>query len=361
MGLDLSALISVTLGSLELVISDIQILSLFFTSFVVVAALTPWMRKIAIKTNFVDYPTAAHKSHVEAIPYLGGVAIIIGILGVTYGAILSQENMRENLWIATSLFGPALILGMVGLIDDRKALSPMPRFIAQSTAGIFTATLIIVTDTVGNPAGNSFLDAAITIVWIVGISNSINFFDNLDGGAAGAVAATSFGLFLITQSNGQYLISASAIAIFAAMLGFLFWNKSPAKIYMGDAGALFLGTLISVLTIRLNPEVESKSLSFAIPLLLLAVPILDTVVAVVSRIRRGRSIFQGGQDHLSHRLMRMGFSKRQSAHSLWSLASIFAGIGVTVAIKETDSMFLLWLSAILWLGLFATFLKSADE
>ena len=342
-------------------ISNTQYFILFASTFVLVGALTPWMRKIALKTNFVDRPNAPHKSHSEAIPYLGGVAIILGILGVTYAGILSQENMRDDLWIATSLFGPALILGIVGLIDDRRALPPLPRFIAQSAAGIFTATLIIATDTVGNPFGNSALDAAITTIWIVGISNSINFFDNLDGGAAGAVAATAFGLFLITQSNGQFLISASAITIFAAMLGFLIWNKSPAKIYMGDAGALFLGTVIAVLTIRLNPEVESKTLSFAIPLLLLAVPILDTSVAVVSRIRRGRSIFQGGHDHLSHRLMRQGFSKRQSAYALWSLAAIFAGIATTIATSETDSIFLVSLSAVFWIALFVTFLKSADE
>jgi len=342
-------------------ISNTQYFILFASTFILVGALTPWMRKIALKTNFVDRPNAAHKSHSEAIPYLGGVAIILGILGVTYAGILSQENMRDDLWIATSLFGPALILGIVGLIDDRKALPPLPRFIAQSAAGIFTATLIIATDTVGNPSGNSALDAAITIVWIVGLSNSIIFFDNLDGGAAGAVAATAFGLFLITQSNGQFLISSSAITIFAAMLGFLIWNKSPAKIYMGDAGALFLGTVIAVLTIRLNPDVESKTLSFSIPLLLLAVPILDTSVAVVSRIRRKRSIFQGGHDPLSHRLMRQGFSKRQSAYALWSLAAIFAGIATTIATRETDSIFLVSLSAVFWIALFFTFLKSADE
>lgn len=342
-------------------ITNTQYFILFSSAFILVGALTPWMRKIALKTNFVDRPNAAHKSHSEPIPYLGGIAIILGILGVTYAGLLSQENMRNDLWIATSLFGPALILGIVGLIDDRRALPPLPRFIAQSAAGIFTAMLIIATETVGNPSGNSALDAAITILWIVGISNSINFFDNLDGGAAGAVASTAFGLFLITQSNGQFLISAAAITIFAAMLGFLIWNKSPAKIYMGDAGALFLGTVVAVLTIRLNPDVESKTISFAIPLLLLAVPILDTSVAVVSRIRRRRSIFQGGHDHLSHRLMRNGFSKRQSAYALWSLAAIFAGIATTIATKESDSVFLVALAAIFWIALFATFLRSADE
>jgi UDP-GlcNAc:undecaprenyl-phosphate GlcNAc-1-phosphate transferase len=342
-------------------ITSNQYLILSIATFILVGALTPLMRKIALKTNFVDHPNMAHKSHHEPIPYLGGAAIALGILAITYAALLTQENMRENLWTATSLFGPALILGIVGLIDDRRALPPLPRFIAQTAAGLFTAALIIATDTVGNPSGNSLLDAVITVVWIVGICNSINFFDNLDGGAAGAIAATSFGLFLIAYNNGQYLISATSITIFAAMLGFLIWNKSPAKIYMGDAGALFLGAVIAVLTIRLDPEVQSKTISFAIPLLLLAVPILDTSVAVTSRIRRRRSIFQGGHDHLSHRLMRKGFTKRQSAYALWSLAAIFAGIATTIATTNTDTKFLVLMSGLFWLGLFVTFLKSPDQ
>ena len=338
-----------------------QYLILFIATFTLVGLLTPLMRRIAIKINFVDHPNMAHKSHSEPIPYLGGVAIALGILIITYSALLSQENYRSNLLTATSLFGPALILGLVGLIDDKRALAPLPRFIAQSAAGIFTAVLIIATDTVGNPSGNSLIDGVITVLWIVGISNSINFFDNLDGGAAGAIAATSFALFLIAYNTGQFLISATAITIFAAMLGFLIWNKSPAKIYMGDAGALFLGTIIAVLTIRLNPEVESKAISFAIPILLLAVPILDTSVAILSRIRRRRSIFQGGHDHLSHRLMRKGFTKRESAYALWALAVIFAAIATTIAISQIDTLFLVLLSAIFWLCLLFIFLSSADN
>lgn len=338
-----------------------QYLVLFVSTFVLVGVLTPLMRKLALRTNFVDHPNMSHKSHHEPIPYLGGAAIAIGILLITYSALLTQENMSKNFWTATSLFGPALILGIVGLIDDKRALPPLPRFIAQSAAGIFTAALIIATDTVGNPSGNSVVDALITIVWIVGICNSINFFDNLDGGAAGAIAATSFGLFLITYNNGQFLISATSIIVFSAMLGFLIWNKSPAKIYMGDAGALFLGAVIAVLTIRLDPTVQSKTVSFAIPLLLLAVPILDTSVAVTSRLRRGKSIFQGGHDHLSHRLMRKGFTKRQSAYALWSLAAIFAGVATTIATTNSDTTFLVAASGIFWVGLFFTFFKSSDQ
>lgn len=338
-----------------------QFFTLFIATFILVGALTPLMRKIALKYNFVDQPNATHKSHEHAIAYLGGVAIILGIVLVIFGATLTQSNMSDDLALASSLLGPALVLGIVGLLDDRKALPPLPRFITQSVAGIFTAVLVISTNSVGNPSGNWLLDAVITIVWIVGITNAINFFDNLDGGAAGAVAATSFGLFLIAYDNGQFLISATAIIIFAAMLGFLIWNKSPAKIYMGDAGALFLGTLLAVLTIRLDPQVGSKSLSFSIPVLLLALPVLDTSVAVLSRIRRGKSIFQGGQDHLSHRLIRKGFTKRQAAYALWSLAGIFVAIAVSIATSNTSSLFLIILAALFWLGLLATFLSSKDE
>jgi UDP-GlcNAc:undecaprenyl-phosphate GlcNAc-1-phosphate transferase len=337
-----------------------QILILFFASFALVGLLTPLMRKLALKIDFVDIPNSMHKSHIEPIPYLGGVAIILGTTVVTFSALATQDNLRPNFWTAASVFVPALVLAIVGLIDDKKMLEPLPRFIVQLIAGIFTAIMLIITSTVGNPTGNSIVDAVITVFWIIGITNSINFFDNLDGGAAGAVAASSLGLFLISHSNGQYLISASALTILAAMLGFLIWNKSPARIYMGDAGALFLGTILAILTIRLDPRVDSKLVSFAIPLLLLAVPILDTCVAIFSRVRRGKSIFEGGKDHLSHRLMRKGFGKKQSAYLLWSLTAIFSGAAATLANVES-SLFLVWMSAFFWLALLLTFLRSSDE
>jgi len=309
----------------------------------------------------VDYPDSAHKSHLKATPYLGGVAILLGVVVTSYVALISQSNLRGNIWTATSLFGPAIILGIVGLVDDRKNLPPLPRFIAQSSVGIFSAIVLISTDTMGNPTGNWFLDAAITVIWIVGVSNSINFFDNLDGGAAGAVAATALGLYLIALDNGQFLISASAITVLASMTGFLIWNKSPAKIYMGDAGALFLGVILSVLTLRLDPMVEGQIYSFAIPLLLLAVPILDTAVAVLSRMRRRVSIFQGGRDHLSHRLLRKGFSKKQSALILWSLSGVYSGVAVVIAMNHSKSIFFLTLSVLLWISLIFVAMRSDDN
>jgi UDP-GlcNAc:undecaprenyl-phosphate GlcNAc-1-phosphate transferase len=320
------------------------------------------MRRIAIKQNVFDAPTAAHKTHKEPVPYLGGVAIIIGVLVVTYGTALLKNFSANNFWLATSVLAPAAVLGVVGLIDDLRNLRPAPRFIIQTIAGIFTAWLLVSNDTVGNPTGSKLFDYIVTIFWIVGICNSINFFDNLDGGAAGTVAVTSIALFVLAFNGHQILISALASVTAGATIGFLLWNKSPARIYMGDAGALFLGILIATLTIRLKPDAETEWTSLATPVLLLAVPILDTTVAVTSRLRRGVSPFQGGHDHLSHRLIRGGMSRRRAAFSLWALSGVFAlgAFGITVTTKSFEQV-IAGAGIVLWLILFFAFSRTTDS
>jgi UDP-GlcNAc:undecaprenyl-phosphate GlcNAc-1-phosphate transferase len=212
------------------------------------------MRKIALSKDILDRPNSAHKSHSQPTPYLGGVAIILGVVTITYGSLLISDLSFNNFWLATSLLGPAVAIGVIGLWDDVKNLHPMPRFIGQSIAGVVVASILIFTNNLGNPTGSTLLDMFITILWIVGICNSINFFDNLDGGAAGTTAISAIGLSILTLSNGQTFLAALSLVLAGATLGFLIWNKSPARIYMGDAGALFLGVLIATLAIRLNPE-----------------------------------------------------------------------------------------------------------
>jgi UDP-GlcNAc:undecaprenyl-phosphate GlcNAc-1-phosphate transferase len=335
---------------------------LFVTSYLLVGVLTPLMRKIALATNVVDNPNAAHKSHKKAVPYLGGVAIIIGIISISYSTSLVSDFTSATFWLATSVLGPALVLGLIGLWDDIKNLSPLPRFIAQSIAGIFTASVLIITNNVGNPTGSNIFDAVITIFWVVGICNSINFFDNLDGGAAGAVAISSATLAFLALTGDQYLIAALATVTTGATLGFLVWNKSPAKIYMGDAGALFLGVLLATLTIRLEPNTNTQIGSYLTPIFLLAVPILDTTVAVISRLRRHISPFQGGQDHLSHRLIRAGLSRKQAAISLWLLSGVYGAL--TILISKANSIYenyLVYTGAALWVVLFILFFKQKDS
>ena len=280
---------------------------------------------------------------------------------VSYGVSIVKGFTARNIWLETSVLAPALILGIIGLIDDIRNLRPAPRFAIQTLAGIFTAWLLIASDTVGTPTTSTYLDAAITIIWIVGICNSINFFDNLDGGAAGTVAVSSAALFVLAFNGNQYLIAALSAVTAGATIGFLLWNKSPARIYMGDAGALFLGILIATLTIRLKPTAETQWTSFATPVLLLAVPILDTSVAVISRIRRGISPFQGGHDHLSHRLIRSGLSRRVAAVALWSLSAFFAACSIAIPMtSKSVEQVIVGVAALVWVTLFIKFSQSED-
>jgi UDP-GlcNAc:undecaprenyl-phosphate GlcNAc-1-phosphate transferase len=334
---------------------------LFLSSYLLVGLLTPLMRRIAIATDVVDKPNTAHKSHKQPVPYLGGVAIIVGVIVVSYSTSLVSNFTVDTFWLATSVLAPALLLGLIGLWDDMKNLPPLPRFVAQNIAGVFTAVILITTENVGNPTGSEIFDTIITIIWVVGICNSINFFDNLDGGAAGTVAVSSIALAILALSGDQFLIAALSTVTAGATLGFLIWNKSPARIYMGDAGALFLGVLLATLTIRLNPDTQTQMGSYFTPIFLLAVPILDTSVAVLSRIRRHISPFQGGQDHLSHRLIRAGLSRRKAAVSLWALSALFAAVAILISqVEETTEIWFIAGSSLVWVVLFALFFRSKD-
>lgn len=334
---------------------------LFVASVTLVGLLTPLVRKIATALDVVDRPSESHKTHKEPIPYLGGVGIIMGVVIITYGAI--AINGRASAFaLANTLLIPAILLGLIGLVDDVKKLAPWPRFIAQNAVALAIAGILIATNTLGSPSGNILLDLLITILWIVGITNSMNFFDNVDGGASGTVAISSIFLFFLAFQGGQFFIAALAAVLGGATIGFLLWNRPPARIYMGDAGALFLGLLIATLLIRFDPNPIYLSASFAIPVLILAIPILDTSVAVISRLRRGISPFQGGQDHLSHRLMRAGLSKKQAVLSLWLMSLFFCLI--TIAISNAPysvERLITILSAALWLILFFLFLRTADS
>jgi UDP-GlcNAc:undecaprenyl-phosphate GlcNAc-1-phosphate transferase len=335
---------------------------LFVTSYLLVGALTPLMRKIAIAKDVVDMPNAVHKSHKQAVPYLGGVAIIIGVITISYSTSLISNFTSTTFWLATSVLGPALLLGLIGLWDDLKNLKPLPRFIVQTVVGLFTAAVLILGNNVGNPTGSQIFDSIITVIWVVGICNSINFFDNLDGGAAGTVAITSIALAILALNGDQYLIAALSTVTAGATLGFLVWNKSPAKIYMGDAGALFLGVLLATLTVRFEPNAQTQVGSYLIPILLLAIPILDTTVAVLSRVRRHLSPFQGGQDHLSHRLIRAGLSRKQAAFCLWSFSALFAAVAILISTTSTSvEGYVVTGVSLLWVIMFVLFFRTRDS
>ena len=312
-----------------------QFVILGVAAFALAGLLTWPVRALAIKLGAMDLPNMERRTQKEPVPYLGGVAIALSIISITYAAVLYSDNSQTTISLVSFAIAPAIILGVMGLLDDLRNLAPLPRLIVQTVVGVLATLFLISRDVIGSPLSNSVLNFLVCLIWIVAICNSINFFDNLDGGAAGSVAISTLGIALIAADQGQELVTALSVVTCGATVGFLMWNKSPAKIYMGDAGALFLGVLVAVLTIRLNPGITPKFNSLAILPMLLAVPILDTCIVVFSRIRRGISPFTGGKDHLSHRLMRKGISKQNTAFCLWAMQASFVGIALVVYFFST--------------------------
>ena len=333
-----------------------QFVILGVAAFALSGLLTGPVRALANKLSVMDLPNMERKTQSEPVPYLGGVAIALSIITVTYAAIFYSDNTTTTFPLVTYGLLPAAVLGLMGLIDDIRGLPALPRLLTQTVVAILVAIFILNRNLDSVPFSNQMLNDIVHVIWIVAICNSINFFDNLDGGAAGSVAVSTLGIAIIAANQGQELVTALSVVTFGATVGFLLWNKSPAKIYMGDAGALFLGVLVAVLTIRLNPGITPKFNSIAILPMLLAVPILDTCIAVFSRLRRGISPFTGGKDHLSHRLMRKGFSKRGSAYCLWSMQASFVAIALVVySFSTTLGTPGVVLAGAYWLGAFVWF------
>ena len=317
--------------------------------------LVPAVREYAQRKQITDQP-GGHKSHSAPVPYLGGVAMVLAFSAAMFVGVVvrrsSQFDGREvRLTIGNLLaqgdglvrelivvLGLALIFSAMGLIDDLRGLSPWLRFAVGLGIAV---TLVAYGIRLQSPLPDA-ADAVISVVWILGITNAFNLLDNIDGLAAGtaAVAATTF--FLIALFNDQDYSALLAIGLAGAMLGFLRSNFHPATIYMGDAGSLFIGFLMAYLGLKMRTTVTEIPQLFA-PLVVLGVAVLDTTMVVVSRLRRGVSPFTGGQDHLSHRLRRLGLSVRRSVSTLL-LASVALG-GLAVALSDAPATVGYWLLA----------------
>jgi len=329
--------------------------------------LVPAVREYAQRKEITDQP-GGHKSHSAPVPYLGGVAMVLAFSAAMFVGVVvrrsSQFDGREvrltigNLlaqgdgWVRELIvvLGLALIFSTMGLIDDLRGLSPWLRFAVGLGIAV---TLVAYGIRLQSPLPDA-ADAVISVVWILGITNAFNLLDNIDGLAAGtaAVAATTF--FLIALFNDQDYSALLAIGLAGAMLGFLRSNFHPATIYMGDAGSLFIGFLMAYLGLKMRTTVTEIPQLFA-PLVVLGVAVLDTTMVVVSRLRRGVSPFTGGQDHLSHRLRRLGLSVRRSVSTLL-LASVALG-GLAVALSDAPATVGYWLlAAALLSGVMATVL-----
>lgn len=287
-------------------------------AFIASIIFTPLVRKLAFRIGAVDQPNY-RKVHMSIMPRIGGLAIF-GSFIIGY-VLLRPEDTH-----ATGILVGAVIIILTGFLDDMLEITAKAKYIGQ-----LAAALVVVTwgglqiDFINLPFGGQlefgYLSIPITIIWIVGITNAINFIDGLDGLAAGvsSIALVTLAIMAIIMGNPFVVAVASILA--ASSLGFLVFNFYPAKIFMGDTGALFLGYMISVLALLGFKNVAVVSL--VIPVIMLGVPISDTFFAIVRRIRMKQKISSPDKSHLHHCLLNSGFSHRQAVLIIYTLAALF--------------------------------------
>ncbi len=259
-------------------------------------AIPPVMR-LATSRGWLDHP-GGHKSHTAPVPYLGGVAVVLGVLA---GAGLASGVVDIDARLVWGVVGVATGVGVMGLVDDLREVPVAVRLLVEVGAGLVLYAL-------GARAQLAFvpgIDIAVTVLWVVGVTNAVNLVDNMDGLSSGVAAVAAGGLAVIAAANGQADVAAVALAVVGACLAFLRANRHPARIHLGDAGALFVGVLLSALTMALRFDAP-RSITFAVPIMILGVPLFDMALVVVHRLRVGRSPFTGGRDHTSHRLTAVG-------------------------------------------------------
>lgn len=295
---------------------------------VLVLILVPIIGRIARFRRWVDAPSD-ERWHEEATPHLGGIALIAGV-GVSVAVTGGMTAFSVFVWVGTGLLFGA------GLADDLWGLTPAVKLGVQFAA----ALLVLRAGLFFWPGGNMWVAVPLTVLWVLVLTNAVNLLDAMDGVAAGvgAVGVTALGTIAILQ--GQGALAAVSASIGGAAAGFLAYNVAPARIFMGDSGSLPVGYLLAVLGLGvLRPGQGSASL--ALPILVLAVPLFDTSFVIVTRLWRGQPVSKGGVDHVAHRLVRLGWSERWAACSMWAAGAVAGTVGILGVTGPNDLFYLL--------------------
>jgi UDP-GlcNAc:undecaprenyl-phosphate GlcNAc-1-phosphate transferase len=310
-------------------------------SFALSAALTPLLRHMAHRAGFLVRPHSERWRR-EAVPVLGGYAICAGCVITT--------ALTGALWPLLPLFiGSGLMFGL-GALDDVRHFRPATKLVAQIVIGAIVVFLMPRAQITGVLA----LDALLSLVWVVGITNAFNLLDNIDGLSAGTAAIAALSYMAVLGFTGDPLLPALG-ALVGSALGFLLYNVRPASIFMGDSGSLFIGSFLAGTALLAAPTLSSGIVPVAaIPLLILLVPIFDTVFVSITRRMAGRSPMHGGRDHLSHRLVALGIDEQRAVLWLYALAALGGIIAVTL--QRTDFgyaaiLLALYLILLAWVGI----------
>ncbi|HHY75601.1 MAG TPA: undecaprenyl/decaprenyl-phosphate alpha-N-acetylglucosaminyl 1-phosphate transferase [Firmicutes bacterium] len=297
----------------------------FAVAFLVSFGLTPLMRLIAKKTGAMCYPNS-RSVHKVPVPYLGGVSMYIGSVVAMYAV----RGGDASAFRAIALGG--LVILVVGVIDDLWPLKPWQKLIGQIASGIVVVRLGVSISFLKDPfSGEILLLGALafplTLLWVVSFENLINWSDGLDGLAAGIVGIASTTMIFAMDKAGAFHVAPEAAALAGAALGFLPFNFHPASIFMGDAGAMYLGLALSVLSVQ-GLVKSAVAMSILAPILTLMVPISDMAFSILRRKLSGRPASQADKDHIHHRLLELGMSQRQAVLAIYLVSLCFGALGL---------------------------------
>jgi UDP-GlcNAc:undecaprenyl-phosphate GlcNAc-1-phosphate transferase len=300
----------------------------FIFALVISYILTPFVKRLAWKAGAVDIPKDERRVHTKPIPRIGGLAIYIAFI-VT---VLITMPVTDN--IKGVIIGGTLIT-ILGVLDDIYNLPAKIKLLGQIAAAGILVYFGIKVEWVTNPLGDMVylgkLSIPITIFWIVGVTNTLNFIDGLDGLAAGIASIASFTLMLVALNEGLGPVVILTAALAGGAVGFLPFNFNPAKIFMGDTGAMFLGYVLAAISV-MGAIKSATAIALAVPILALGLPIFDTAFAILRRAINGYPVMKADKDHLHHRLLAIGLTQRQTVLIMYSIS---AALGMSaIALSE---------------------------
>jgi UDP-GlcNAc:undecaprenyl-phosphate GlcNAc-1-phosphate transferase len=327
----------------------IQITLILFVALTFSIVATPLARRAALRAGVVAAPRS-RDVHTLPVPLLGGAAIYAAFV-VALLLFGDRAHIRELVGILVG----ATQISLFGLADDRWGLSAPLKLLGQ----VLAAVVLLVGGTQVQLFALPWLNWALTIVWVVGITNALNFLDNMDGlsGGAATIAAAFFLLLAFMNEPRQVLVGAMAAALIGACVGFLRYNLNPATIFMGDTGSLFIGFILAALAIKLRFLGNVPVVTWMVPVCVLGLLIFDTALVCVSRLRRGVNPFTtAGKDHLSHRLHALGLTKREAVLTCYLICGTCGMVGVYLTQARLGEAYLVVgiitavaVAAIIWL------------
>lgn len=305
------------------------------------AVFTPLVKKLAIRVNAIDIPKDARRVHTKPVPVMGGLAIYIAfVLGVIlYNGILTPSQ--------TGIIIGATIIVIGGIIDDIKDLRPRYKLLIQVIAAICLLMSGVKISMLTNPFRDLYpyismgwINIPVTIIWVVGVTNAFNLIDGLDGLAAGIAFISCVTLMIVSILSGRLEPAFLTAVLSGAILGFLPYNFNPASIFMGDTGSQLLGFLLAAISIE-GAIKSATAFVIAVPILAFALPIYDTLFAMIRRKVNGRPIMQADKGHLHHRLLAMGLSQKQAVVIMYFISAILGGIAIIAMLISTQKAYFL--------------------